>query len=482
MERFAEHIAHVDMDAFFVEVERRRRAELRAVPVVVAGLGGRGVVTSASYEARRCGVGAGMPTVHARRLCPQARFLAPDHRAYAEASEQVFAVFAGFTPLVEPVSVDEAFLEIGGLRLTYPSPEAVGHALRAAVREQTGLPASVGLATRKLLAKLASRAAKPDGLRLVPAGGEVAFLHPLPVRALWGVGEATLRPLGGVGSAHRGRPGRPAPGVPGTPRSGPALGGHLSDLAQARDERPVEAGGPAKSVSVEETFAVGPRRHARRWKRSCSGSPTAWPPACERRRRRPRTVCLKVRFADFTTISRSQTLPGAVDTAHDLYRRGRANCWSGPAVGRRRCGSWASAAENLEATVAPRQLGLEPRALGGSGGGGGPGAAPFRSRRGAPRPRSSGATRQARTSCQNKEEISPGAWRFASVYSDAPATCGSPSCHSTTESSASSKRSSASSMRTTRKLAETVRTADAGHRLGAPARSGRCSGWSAAQR
>ena len=361
MERFAEHIAHVDMDAFFVEVERRRLAELRAVPVVVAGLGGRGVVTSASYEARRCGVGAGMPTVHARRLCPQARFLAPDHRAYAEASEQVFAVFAGFTPLVEPVSVDEAFLEIGGLRLTYPSPEAVGHALRAAVREQTGLPASVGLATRKLLAKLASRAAKPDGLRLIPAGGEVAFLHPLPVRALWGVGEATharleelgVRTVGDLAALPRDFLER---------RLGPALGGHLSDLAQARDERPVEAGGPAKSVSVEETFAVDLagkqaletellRLADRLAARLRAASAAA------------RTVCLKVRFADFTTISRSQTLSGAVDTAQDLYHAA-GELLDRAEVGRRRVRLLGLGGENLEATVAPRQLGLEPRPWG----------------------------------------------------------------------------------------------------------------------
>ena len=169
VERFAEHIAHVDMDAFFVEVERRRRPELRGVAVVVAGLGGRGVATSASYEARACGVRSAMPTVHARRLCPQARFLAPDHRAYSAASEEAFAVFASFTPVVEPLSVDEAFLDIAGLRLSYPSPEEVGGALRRAVRERTGLPASVGLATSKLLAKLASRAAKPR--RAVPDQG-----------------------------------------------------------------------------------------------------------------------------------------------------------------------------------------------------------------------------------------------------------------------------------------------------------------------
>lgn len=361
VERFAEHIAHVDMDAFFVEVERRRLPELRAVAVVVAGLGGRGVVTSASYEARRCGIGAGMPTIHARRLCPHARFLAPDHRAYAAASEEVFAVFASFTPLVEAVSVDEAFLDIAGLRRSYPSPEGVGHAVRAAVREGTGLPASVGLAANKLLAKLASRAAKPDGLRLIPAGGEIAFLHPLPVRALWGVGEATharleelgVRTVGDLAALPRDFLER---------RLGQALGGHLSDLAWGRDEQPVAPGGPAKSVSVEETFATDLagrqametellRLADRLAARLRSAAVVA------------RTVTLKVRFADFTTISRSHTLPGAVDTAQDLYHVGR-ELLERAAVGRRRVRLLGLGGDNLEEAEAPRQLGLEPRPWG----------------------------------------------------------------------------------------------------------------------
>ncbi len=361
MERFAEHIAHVDMDAFFVEVERRRLPELRAVAVVVAGLGGRGVVTSASYEARRCGVGAGMPTVHARRLCPQARFLAPDHRAYSAASEEVFAVFAAFTPLVEPVSVDEAFLDIAGLRLTYSSPEEVGHALRSAVRERTGLPASVGLAANKLLAKLASRAAKPDGLRLISAGGEIAFLHPLPVRALWGVGEATHARLEELGVHTVGE-------LAALPREllerrlGPALGGHLSDLAWGRDQGPVEAGGPAKSVSVEETFAtdlVGRQAletELLRLADRLAGRLRAASAAA-------RTVTLKVRFADFTTITRSRSLPGAVDTAQDLYHAAR-ELLDRAGVGRRKVRLLGLGGDHLEEAGAPRQLGLEPRAWG----------------------------------------------------------------------------------------------------------------------
>ncbi|MFH1330096.1 MAG: DNA polymerase IV [Actinomycetota bacterium] len=358
MERFAEHIAHVDMDAFFVEVELRRRPELRAEAVVVAGLGGRGVVTSASYEARRCGVGSGMPTVHARRLCPQGRFLAPDHRAYSAASREVFAVFASFTPLVEPVSVDEAFLDIAGLRLSYSSPEEVGQALRAAVRERTGLPASVGLATAKLLAKLASRAAKPDGVRLIPAGEEAAFLHPLPVRALWGVGEATHARLEELGV-------RTVGDLAGLPRDllqrrlGRSVGGHLSDLARARDERPVEPGGPAKSISVEETFAVdlagqpALEEELLRLADRLAGRLRAVGTAARR-------VRLKVRFSDFTTISRSYTLPVAVDTARDLYHAAL-GLLERAGVGRRRVRLLGLVGDGLEAPAAPRQLGLESR-------------------------------------------------------------------------------------------------------------------------
>ena len=357
MERFSEHIAHVDMDAFFVEVERRRHPELQAIPVVVAGLGGRGVVTSASYEARRCGVGSGMPTGHARRLCPQARFLPPDHRAYTAASEEVFAVFDAFTPLVEPWSVDEAFLEIGGLRLSYSSPEEVGRALRRAVREHTGLPASVGLAASKLLAKLASRVAKPDGLVLVPAGGEIAFLHPLPVRALWGVGEATHARLEELGVHTVGE-------LAALPRDllerrlGPALGGHLSDLASARDDRPVAPGGPARSVSVEETFAADLAGRA-----AMEEELLRLADRLAGRLRRvgaaARTVGLKVRFSDFTTITRSATLPVAVDTAQDLYHTAL-ELLDRAAVGRRRVRLLGLGGEQLDGAESPRQLGLEP--------------------------------------------------------------------------------------------------------------------------
>ncbi len=346
------------MDAFFVEVERLRRPELRRVPVAVAGLGGRGVVSSASYEARRCGITSGMPTGQARRLCPHGRFLAPDHHAYAEASGRVLAVLGSFTPVVEQISVDEAFLEIGGLRLRYPSPEAVGQAIRAEVREQTGLPASVGLAGSKLIAKLASRAAKPDGLRLVPAGGEEDFLHPLPVRALWGVGEATYARLEELGVATIGD-------LAALPRDilqrrlGEAMGSHLSDLAQGQDDRPVVPAGPAKSLSVEDTYPADLSGRAA-LEAELLGLADRLASRLRRAGVAGRTVVLKVRFGDFTTISRSQRQSAAIDTAHDLYRAAL------PLLDRAEVGARAVrllglGVEALEESGFPRQLGLEER-------------------------------------------------------------------------------------------------------------------------
>lgn len=356
MGAFAEHVAHVDMDAFFVEVERLRRPELRGLAVIVAGLAGRGVVSSASYEARRRGVTSGMPTGQARRLCPQARFVAPDHRAYAASSRQVLEVLESFSPDVEQISVDEAFLEIGGLRRAYADPAAVGATIRREMRARTGLPCSVGLARCKLIAKLASRSAKPDGLLLVPAGTEQAYLHPLPVRSLWGVGEATYARLEELGV-------RTVGDLAALPRSvlerrlGRALGGHLHDLAWARDDRPVEPGGPAKSVSVEETFGADltDRHEVEREMlaladRLASRLRAAGVAA--------RTVALKVRFGDFTTISRSRTLSAPLDTAHGLYQAAL-ELLERAGVGGRPVRLLGLGAEQLLEASSPRQLGLD---------------------------------------------------------------------------------------------------------------------------
>ena len=361
MTAFDEHIAHVDMDAFFVEVERLGRPDLRRVAVVVGGLGTRGVVSSASYEARKCGVTSGMPIVQARRLCPKGRFLAPDHHAYRAASEAVFTVFGSFSPVVEPVSVDEAFIDIAGLRLVFDSPESVAQAVKVAVRLRTGLPCSVGVASSKLIAKLASRAAKPDGLLLVPGGTEKAFLHPMPVRALWGVGEATYARLEELGVRTVGDlAAYPRETLEG--RLGRTLGGYLWNLANARDDRPVEPGGSVKSLSVEETFET-----------DISGAPAL---EVELLRQADRlgsrlrgegllagTVHLKVRFPDFSTITRSVTLPGPVDTSHDLYETAIL-LLKRTAVGGRPVRLLGLGAGSVVQASRPLQLGLEQRPWG----------------------------------------------------------------------------------------------------------------------
>jgi DNA polymerase-4 len=318
---FVESILHVDMDAFFVEVERRDRPELRGRPVVVGGTGNRGVVAAASYEARAFGVGSAMPMIHARRLCPAAIVLPPDHRKYRAASEQVFSVFRSFAPLVEGLSLDEAFLDVAGLRHHYPNAVAIGSDIRSHLRTELGLPASVGIASNKFLAKLASEAAKPDGLRYVPADQALAFLHPLPVRSLWGVGEATHAALERLG-VHSVGDLAEVPLATLKKHLGEAAGGHLHELAWGRDRRAVVSGSAAKSISVEETYEHDLSgwdvvegellRHADRLAGRLRSAGLAG-----------RTVTVKVRFGDFTTVTRSVTLAGPTDVARDLYRAAR---------------------------------------------------------------------------------------------------------------------------------------------------------------
>ncbi|MGH9166850.1 MAG: DNA polymerase IV [Acidimicrobiia bacterium] len=318
---FTEPILHVDMDAFFVEVERLRDPGLRGRPVMVGGLGGRGVVASASYEARRYGVRSAMPTAHAKRLCPKGAFLPTDHRRYREVSGEVFAVFRSFTPLVEGVSLDEAFLDVGGLRLSFPDGAAVGEAIRQRLREELDLPGSVGVAPNKLLAKLASETAKPDGLWRVPAGVELAFLHPLGVRSLPGVGEATHAALEQLGVRTVGDLAA-IPRITLTRRLGKAAGGLLHELGWGRDPRPVEPDGPAKSVSVEQTY--GRDLHGLE---ALEGELLS---QCDRLADRLRrsglagsVLTVKVRFADFATLTRSATLAAPTDVTRHLFGSAR---------------------------------------------------------------------------------------------------------------------------------------------------------------
>jgi DNA polymerase IV len=313
---FLEPFLHVDMDAFYVEVERLRDPSLRGRQVVVGGAGPRGVVAAASYEARRRGVHSAMPMVEARRRCPNGYVIPPDHARYSAVSDEVFAVLHSFTPLVEALSIDEAFLDVSGLRLHYRTPEDVGHAIRRAIREQIGIPASIGIAATKFLAKLASEKAKPDGLLSIEHGYELDFLHPLPVSDLWGVGESTRAGLATLGVTTVGALAvTPLPLL--ASRVGQANAAHLASLARGIDPRSVVIDVSARSISVEETFPVDLTIRAEveeELLRLCDRLAAR----LRRAGMKGRTVTLKVRFADFTTITRSATRAEAIWRRPDL--------------------------------------------------------------------------------------------------------------------------------------------------------------------
>ncbi|MCU1388065.1 MAG: dinB [Ilumatobacteraceae bacterium] len=321
-------VLHVDMDAFFVSVELRRRPELRGKPVVVGGTGPRGVVAAASYEARRYGVFSAMPGAIARRLCPDAIFLSGDHELYSQVSRDVHRIFDEVTPEVEPLALDEAFLDVTGSLRLLGEGVVIGQYLRDRVQSELDLSCSVGVAPNKFIAKLASVAAKPKALPsgVIPGAGvfevrpgeELAFLHPLPVQKLWGVGPATLERLqrlgvGTVGDLN-------ALGEQTLVAAlGKASGRHLYALSRAEDDRAVETERATKSIGHEETFArdlhdLADLRTeivrlsdavAARLRASGLGA---------------RTLTLKVRFAGFVTITRSTTLPSGIATADAIQR------------------------------------------------------------------------------------------------------------------------------------------------------------------
>jgi DNA polymerase-4 len=310
-------ILHVDMDAFFASVEVRRRPELRGRPVVVGGIGPRGVVSSASYEARRYGVRSAMPTARARALCPQAVYLPPDFTAYSAASRAVMRIFRDVTPLVEPLSLDEAFLDVAGARRLFGTPTEIARLIRRRVAEEQELTCSVGVASSKFVAKLGSTRAKPDGLLVVPAARVLEFLHPLPVAALWGVGERSAEALHRLG-LRTVRDLAEAP--PGLLRRavGEASAGHLHELAWGRDPRGVSPEHVEKSIGAEVTFDtdVTDPVEIRRALLALAEKAGARLRAAGQV---GRTVSLKVRLADFRTVSRSRTLGVPTDTAREMF-------------------------------------------------------------------------------------------------------------------------------------------------------------------
>lgn len=298
-------ILHADLDAFYASVEQRDDPKLRGRPVIV----GMGVVLAASYEAREFGVRSAMGGGQARRLCPHAVVVRPRMAAYSEASKAVFAVFEETTPLVEGLSIDEAFLDVGGLRRVSGTPEAIAQHLRRTVREQVGLPITVGVARTKFLAKVASGVAKPDGLILVPPDQELAFLHPLPVERLWGVGPVTagklrahgLRVVGDVAQLHEAAL---------VAMLGVASGRHLHALAHNRDPRLVQTGRRRRSMGSQRAIGRGPHTAAQ-----LDATLVQLVDRVSRRMRAAgragRTVVVRLRFEDFSRVSRSHTLPRA---------------------------------------------------------------------------------------------------------------------------------------------------------------------------
>jgi len=310
-------ILHADVDAFYASVEQRDDPRLRGRPVIV----GSWVVLAASYEAKACGVRTAMGGAQARRLCPQAVVVEPRMSAYAEASKAMFEVFEDTTPLVEGLSIDEAFLDVGGLRRISGPPTDIAVRLRREVRERVGLPISVGVARTKFLAKVASGVAKPDGLLVVPPDGELAFLHPLPVERLWGVGPVTADKLRQRGIATVGEVAQLAePAL--VSILGRASGRHLHALAHNRDPRPVQVGRRRRSIGAQRALGRTPRspdaldtivvalvdRLARRLRAA---------------RRVCRTVVLRMRFDDFSRATRSRTLPEATAQTQTILATAR---------------------------------------------------------------------------------------------------------------------------------------------------------------
>ena len=313
-----EPMLHVDLDAFYASVESLKDPSLKGKPVIVGGVGGRGVVSSASYEARVFGVRSAMPTVRARRLCPDGMFVPPDFTAYQAHSNRFREVLLSFTPLVEPISLDEAFLDVAGAERLFGPPETIAAKIRADVEREVGVTCSVGVAPTKFVAKLASDGCKPDGMLVVPAEGVLDYLEPLPVGRLWGVGEKTGDTLGRMGIRTIGHLGR-------TPQAilarllGEQSATHLWQLSHGIDDRDVVPYEPPKSVGHEETFEhdLDDDEEILRELLALTGR------VASRLRAdgyRARTVTLKARLATFTTLTRSKTMADPTDVGADLYQ------------------------------------------------------------------------------------------------------------------------------------------------------------------
>ena len=310
-------ILHIDMDAFYASVEVRENPALIGQQVIVGSSRSRGVVLSATYPARALGVHAAMPMSRAIRLAPDAIVVAPRMSLYSEVSQAVMSIFESITPLVQPLSLDEAFLDVSGAGKLFGSPAHIGDVIRERVASEQGITCSVGVAPSMFVAKLATNYAKPDGLHVVPADRVIEFLHPLPLNALWGVGEKTSEQLGRLGL-------RTVADIANTPLRtleraiGQVAARHLMDLSWGRDPRHVTPEQLDRSVSAERTFDTDVDDYDVVLAQVLDLSESV-----ARRLRSSelmaKTISIKVRFSDFTTITRSKTLTSTTDVGHDVY-------------------------------------------------------------------------------------------------------------------------------------------------------------------
>lgn len=308
-------IMHVDMDAFFASIEQRDHPEWRGQPVIVGGLSGRGVVATASYEARAYGVHSAMPMSRARTLCPRGIFVEPRFSLYQSVSDQIHRIMLRYAVEIEPISLDEAFMDITGMGSQFPTLGAIGRAIKGDIREQTGLVASAGIAPNKFLAKMASDMDKPDGLTIIPYGREAAILAPLPIRRLWGVGAVTEKRLRDAGFSTIGDIQRAPPGTVEAAVGSQAA--FLRQLAVGIDDRPVVASRERKSIGDEETYPEDITDMAVLRRRIAIHSDVV----ASRLRKHglmARTVSLKIRFASFRTIMRSVSFEEGTNLQEDI--------------------------------------------------------------------------------------------------------------------------------------------------------------------
>ncbi len=310
-------IIHVDMDAFFAAVEQRDNPELRGCPVIIGGAGTRGVVATASYEARKFGVRSAMSSVEARRLCPQAIFLPANHKKYSKVSQDILSIFSDFSPLVEPLSLDEAFLDVSGMEGLYSDPVEIAIKIKERIKTELGLTASAGVAPNKFLAKLASDMKKPDGLMVIRPEQVTSILADIPVTRLWGVGQATAQTLDKLGLKTIGEVSHADPEM--LAKHCGQLGYVIHQLANGQDDRPVVGEWQPKSIGKETTFAKDlyglEDLKTELW---ALVEKVGW--RLRRQSLSGRTITVKIRFASFRTITRSRTLVVAANLDETIYR------------------------------------------------------------------------------------------------------------------------------------------------------------------